>query len=327
MAKLYGIFKQLEERTFTKDICFLCGCLLNSKNKTVEHVIPKWLQSEFNLWDQQLTLLNLTSIPYRQLTIPCCFKCNNVYLKKFEDRIHKAFNKGFDTFQNLDQNTIFLWLGKIYFGLMYRELFLNLDRKNPEVGTITNGEYLKGFYSHLLFLQGIRNRHKFNNFFPASIHLFKTQIPKNIEERWDLVDNHFRMFIAIRMGEIGIIAVLQDGGAVKELEGSLNTHKTIDLHPIQFRELAAQILYKGMLMNRTPKFVNNQYKNKVETFMSPLGGLSAKPIFDEWDNETYTMILSHFTSVPLEHCRPGKDKAWTWLADKNGKSLFIDVNE
>jgi len=36
----------------------------------VEHVFAKWLQQDFNLWNQRMFLRNGTSIRYRQLTIP-----------------------------------------------------------------------------------------------------------------------------------------------------------------------------------------------------------------------------------------------------------------
>lgn len=124
MTELIGIYKQIENRSYTTSNCFLCGEELNSKNKTVEHVIPKWLQKRFNLWDQKLHLLNGSKIPYRSLTIPCCHNCNNRHLEPFEKKVLKAFEGGFEEFSSLDEETLFLWLGKIFYGIIYKELFL-----------------------------------------------------------------------------------------------------------------------------------------------------------------------------------------------------------
>lgn len=325
MTELTGIFKQLEEHTYTSDKCFLCGCLLTKDNNTEEHVIPKWLQHKFNLWDQKITLLNGTLLPYRLLTIPCCFECNNLYLRPFENKIKTAFDGGYKEFQKLEAETLFLWLGKIYFGIMYRELFLNVDRTDPEKGTITNPEYLKSFYSYFLFLQGIRKKHSFKDFFPASIYLFKTQKPTRIEDQWDFADNQNVLFISMRMGEIGIISALQDCETTKQLEILLDHHRDIELHPLQFQEMTAQILYKRILMNRTPKFLNFQNGEISETYLMPLQGYSDKPIFDDWDNDTYSIILAKLTGVPLEICQPEKGKVWTWLMDKDGNSIHIPV--
>lgn len=326
MVKLTGIFKQIEEHTFSLDNCFLCGCFLNEKNRTEEHVIPKWLQREFKLWNQNMTLLNHTLISYRFLTIPCCFECNNIHLKPFEDKVLKAYNGGFEVFKTLDRETIFLWLGKIYYGILYREMFLNVDRANSSVGTITNPEYLKSLYSLILFLQGIRNKHRFQDFFPASIYIFKTQRSKIIEDQWDLIDFQHTPFISIRMGEIGLIAVLQDGEATKQFDNELDKHRNIDLHPLQFREISAKILYKAMLMNRIPKYLNTQNGESVETVMMSLQEGSSKPIFDNWDNDMYSKILSLFTELPIEICQPEKGKSYTWLMNENGISTFMDIN-
>lgn len=103
MNELTGIFKDLEEHTYTADKCFLCGTVLTKTNKTEEHVIPKWLQHRFNLWDQKLTLLNGSLIPYRSLIVPCCFQCNNIHLKPFEDKIKAAFESGYESFKRIDR--------------------------------------------------------------------------------------------------------------------------------------------------------------------------------------------------------------------------------
>lgn len=325
--ELTGIFQQIEEKKFTDSHCFLCGIELNKNNQTKEHVIPKWIQKEFNLRNQEVTLLNGRSLFYRHLTIPCCFNCNNKHLEPFENKVHIAFQKGFESFSELNSEIIFLWLGKIFYGLMYKELFLSMDQKDPNSPKIISPYYVDSFYSHLLFLQGIRDKHRFRNFFPASIYLFKTQKAAKVEEQWDFIDGHNPLFIALRMGEISVISVLQDGQATQQLEEHLARYKTIYLHPIQFQELSAEIFYKAVLMNRTPKYINHQINGMVETHQLPLQGMSTKPIFDEWNNNNYAEILSKFMKLPIEEVQPEPGKVWTWLRDANGNPLFIDVRE
>jgi hypothetical protein len=156
MTTFNEIFKKLDENKFDDSNCFLCGTDLHENNRSQEHVIPKWIQRRFNLWNQKIILLNGSSIDYRYLTIPCCKNCNNKYLKRLEDKLINAIDSGFDSLKKLDRNIIFYWLGKIYFGLMYKELFLHLNQKNHEEGTIINSDYIKRFEAHYLFLQGIR---------------------------------------------------------------------------------------------------------------------------------------------------------------------------
>ena len=327
MTELSGIFKQIEDHNYSSNNCFLCGCELTKLNSTFEHVIPKWLQKEFNLWNQRLTLLNGTLIPYRLLTIPCCFECNNLYLKPFEDKVSNAYKKGFESFEKLDNETLFLWLGKIYFGLMYKELFLKNERKDFKGKTILNEKDLKSFHSHFLFIQGIRKKHFFSDFFPASIFLFKTQKTRSKEGQWDLIDSHEKLFISIRMGEIGIISVLQDGEAGQQFNQILDQHRDIKLHPQQFREVTAKILYRAMIMNRTPKFITCQNSGVAKTVMLPLQGMSRKPIYDDWNNDDYSLVLSGITGLPISFWQPEKGEVYTCLVDENNKSIFIEVRE
>jgi len=210
--------------------------------------------------------------------------------------------------------------------MMYRELFLSTDRRNPELGTITKPEFLKSYYSHFLFIQGIRKKHRFKDFFPASIFLFKTQVPSKIEEQWDYKDNNNILFLSIRMADIGIIAALQDGQSVQQFEGDLKKYSEIGLHPLQFDELTAQLFYKSSLFNRTPKYMNIQTKDEeVEAIQLSLHGLSNKPVFDDWIADEYARTLSALTNIPLNKIQPEKDKIMTWLKDDNGELRIIPV--
>ncbi|MBC7757214.1 MAG: hypothetical protein H7069_00045 [Phormidesmis sp. FL-bin-119] len=54
-------------------------------------------------------------------------------------------------------------------------------------------------------------------------------------------------------------------------------------------------------------------------------GLSDKSIFDEWNNDDYSLLVSDITQVPLKICQPEKGKVWTWMTDIVGNSIFIPV--
>ncbi len=50
--------EKLYKRSFEKDVCFLCGISLQEVESSSEHVIPKWIQNRYDLWNQKLILLN-----------------------------------------------------------------------------------------------------------------------------------------------------------------------------------------------------------------------------------------------------------------------------
>jgi len=271
---------------------------MNTKNSYYnpfeEHVFPKWLLDEFDLWDQKITLLNRTKITYRQLRIPCCKECNNVYLSKIEKRIKKKYFEGFESFLKTKELLIYQWIGKIFYGLLFRELSLLIDQSTPKKGNITSPEILEKFKTLHGFLQSIRTAFKFENFKPWSIFILNLQIDNKLS-KFDYHDSLFLLTFSIRMGNIGIIACLGDNGAQKDIfQNYWKKLQKIKLHPIQFDELYAKVTYKSSLMNRTPKYITNGLTSVIA---SPLQGLSSKPIYDEWEQKEYAKYLASLLEI------------------------------
>src|SRR5258705_11763329 len=116
------LLKPVLEHPYAPDVCFICASPLSTDTATAEHVVPKWIQDRFELRNQRITLVNGTTIPYRQLTVPCCFDCNNRVLSPLENRISAAFSQGFDAVANLPRIDVFRWIAKIFLGMQFKEL-------------------------------------------------------------------------------------------------------------------------------------------------------------------------------------------------------------
>lgn len=312
------LFDAIGSRTFGEDVCFLCGCTLTEANKTREHVIPLWAQQRYKLLDQKIILLNGTEIPYRQLTVPCCFTCNNIHLKPIEDEMSEAVLMGPEAVESIGDHKLFIWLSKIFYGLLYKELFLQFERSNPQSNeTITDPDLLIEFQMLHYFLQSARVPMQFREFFPASIMVFETQQPAEPQLQWDFHDSLQCLCISCRMGSVGIVASLMDGGANSYMSQHLNYVKRLKLHPLQYRELIGMVNYKSMLFNRTPKYMIVE-GDPIQVIQAPLGGFSNKPVFNDWEQETYAHILSHFTGAPLETIYRPPNQVMTWLRKPDG---------
>lgn len=294
----FNFYNPFDAAKFTNDNCFLCGCDLDETNRSDEHVFPKWIQHEFNLWDQRIVLANRTSIPYRFLTIPCCKTCNNIHLSSLETDIKAAYEGGLNVFIELDELRIYQWLCKIYYGILFKELSLLADRRNPELGTIMTPEVLERHRTLHAFLQSVRMPFQFNAERPWSIFVMETMTHPERELNYTYHDNVIGLTFSIRLGNIGILACLEDAGAqkihydyyFKKLDG-------IRLHPIQFDELAAKVTYKALLLNRIPKYMNilpEREGGTVYVVTLNIHGMSAAPIFDEWDQKMYARILASY---------------------------------
>lgn len=292
----HPFYNPFDVMSFSYNKCFLCGGLLKDEG-SIEHVFPKWLQNEYELWDQTISLLNGTTISYRKLTIPCCQSCNIKYLSVLENAIKLHHEKGYSEFLKLDKFRIYRWITKIFYGLLFKELSLLTDQTDPKQGPITSPKLLEEFKTLHGFLQSIRFPFRFMDFHPWSIFVVETHAYGDKRD-FDYHDGIFTLTFSIRMGGIGVIACLEDNGAQEAMFSEyFDKFRGIKLHPLQFDELAAKVTYKSSLMNRVPKYISVLPKGKkqeVTVTSLPLHGFSSKSIFDDWDNRTYARLLAHY---------------------------------
>lgn len=321
------IYDPIKNKCLEDNHCFLCGVKLTKSNRSEEHIFPKWLLKRFNLWNDKLALINRKTIPYRQVKIPCCKKCNSVHLGKLEKLIEKASKRGYKEFKKIPKQKIFLWLQKIYYQLLYMDLRLFFDPSVKSKGTIIDKETLERYRTCHIFLQATRMKVKFHKPYPWSVFLVKTQKYKEKRLNFDFKDNPLFLTIAIRMNDIGIVACLQDNNTQ---EATMNDffkklHK-MSLHPVQFNELTAKAFYKASLLNRIPKYIIANQNNRLEVVSMPVGGMSSKPVYDDWQNAEYAKWLSEFCNIPYNNCyEPSSNCIWTILYDENGKFRPLDI--
>jgi hypothetical protein len=134
------------------------------------------------------------------------------------------------------------------------------------------------------------------------------------------------MFIAIRMGKVGVVGVLGDGGAQLIYEDAYRPVYDLPLHPIQFREICAHFSYRSTIATRTPKLITVS-GDPHQVFQLPLGGLSMKPYFEDWDEEEYSKFLSFYTGCPHGIAFAPPDKVMTWLHDPDGSLHYLDFDK
>ncbi|WP_308295148.1 hypothetical protein [Streptomyces sp. Tu10] len=312
------------DQALTQDRCFLCGADL-AGGRTDEHVFPQWLLRRCDLQNEKITLLNGTLMPYKQMKIPCCSTCNNEHLSRIERAVGDAFTKGPEAVAALDTTTLFLWMGKIYYGLMFRELSLLADRRDPQGGSIVSPEFLTAFRMHHLLLQAARGTVRWRkDQHPASVFVFQAQEPTDPRARFDYVDITNFPFLAIRVGTTAVVAVLQDWGALAQAVTvpALEAARQLVLHPQQFREVAALAAYMTTLFNRVPKHLLHAGENHVDVMTLPLQGMSAKFVFNPFDMDDYAQVLSYVTGQPLEELYDGHNVV-TLLRDRDDQPWAV----
>jgi hypothetical protein len=147
-------------------------------------------------------------------------------------------------------------------------------------------------------MQGIRRPVDFPFGLPGSIFIFGTAHPNRVELAFDFIDNHQNKSIALRLGSVGIVCCLEDGGLTKAFHDHLrySYHRRDRLHPVQFREMTAQLFYKSMLLESASNFVVVQGREKLLVMVQNPPFVT----FREWNIRTFCTMLAHFWGQPLE---------------------------
>jgi hypothetical protein len=113
-----------------KSDCAFCS----NPATTVEHIIPKWLQRHYGLYDQQLRVWTGKPIHYRSAIIPACQNCNGVRLANLEKRIQH---------NGASERDYYLWALKIRYGLAIMDARLYIDPAHPNRGFLLPPDMVK----------------------------------------------------------------------------------------------------------------------------------------------------------------------------------------
>lgn len=94
------------------------------------------------------------------------------------------------------------------------------------------------------------------------------------------------------------------------------------LHPMQFREVTAEVFYKAMLLDSTALYTIAESPKKLQilTLMPP------DVSFQEWDWLTYCKILAYFWNQPIEDLYGGNIGRASSLTGENNEFLVLDPN-
>jgi hypothetical protein len=311
------------------DHCFLCGSLLTTDIRSEEHVFPKWLLRDLDLWEQVITLLNGTTIPYASLKIPACKSCNNFWLSQIEDKAAAAFRAGPHEVASLDQTLLALWLAKVYYGIHFKELALALDRRNPQGPSILAAEDLRRLRDLHHIMQALRRRVRFTRPL-GSVVVLRAQVPDELRLRFDYRDARNVAFVAMRIGPTVVIASLLGWGAVTDgmRIKSVETARQMNLHPIQFAEVAASVGYAAAQF--IGEFMYSVHHGPDCDVLEPVliraADEPAAELFAPMSVRESAEVQAAFMQLPLEDVYDEEnDLSWTSLTTSAGAPAPISL--
>ena len=319
------MFDGVRDHKFADNVCFLCGSNLIPGEDSVEHVVPKWLQHRFSLWDVRVHLLNGTAIQYKNLVIPCCKECNSYHLAKVEQQVCASVLAGPAAVMAMDRVVLAQWLLKIFFGFLYRELFLPLDRTRPHKDTIVSPDDMEQFQMLHYILQSARVPMTFRCLgspVPASVFVFELKEPAERKFQFDYKDDVIHRCLQIRMGRVGILAAFDMGLQAVEGAGFFPKYFGRVLHPIQFSELAVNLFSKARKLEINPHLMFVETPGSVIVELMPPGRSPFAPLRTAEQGE----MLAHFTKLPIDVVMPVPDRRITFLEADDGSFRDIAID-
>lgn len=286
-TKLYHPFQKMR---FDDDHCFLSGEKINS-GKTL-NIFADWLCKAYQLDEKPFKMLDESFLTYADIKIPCSENVKQEF-ESLENQIQEAFEKGYDAVKNLDEKLIFLWVAKMVYGIIFKEIQAAIKQQNAFAeGFNISQSLIHKFGTLHTMLQSLIKPIVFEDFKPFSIFICKVN---NAEEEFAYRDEINTLTFSLRMKDFGLLVNLQDNGANKRYHEEVwQKIEGKTLHPIQFEELCGRVFYSAYLFNRLPEYHVIPTEEAIFIEAMPLQGMNAKPIFDDWHFKTYGQVLENF---------------------------------
>lgn len=309
--------------------CFLCGVDMGS-SATEEHIFPKWLQQKYDLWSQTIHLLNETKIQYKDLKVPCCADCNNKHLSKLENEICGAVSSGYEAVTQIDEFRLYQWAAKLYYGILRKELTLKYDRRDLESSTILTESDLENFKMMHFIMQSIRRPTLFTNGNPFSVLIANLHANESIG-LYDFRDNLLGHTVKVKLGEIGIIVCFEDGAINENSYG--NYLRKVDarkLHPLQFDELFARVIYQNSLIHNQLSFILAMPKDEAMPISISMVG---SVVVGERNQKDFAVFFWEFCKFWFEANDLTFDDIFkppnlvaSWISDIDGQPIYMNSN-
>lgn len=286
----FPFYNPFENIYFDAQTCFLTGTDIAGDGESIT-VFPGWVLDRFLLRDKKFTMMDqVTSVLYNELRLPCSAAVASAF-DELENKIQDAFSKGYDGVRSIPSETLFLWMGKIVYGILYHDLLLERVRLQKQSKPFSiSGRLKERFALFHLMLQALVSPVTFKEPKPWSISIVRLKYSKDI---FNYRDDPVRLIFSLGMDGFGLIACLQDNGLVKQRQKEMldKINGTV-LHPIQFEELCARFFYSNYLLQYKTKYKIEKYGAGISIEALPSEGNGGKPLFANWDDNMFAQVLA-----------------------------------
>lgn len=287
-----SLFNPFTDLIFDDQFCFLTGDLTTEKMS----VFPVWLLDHFKFGTDRIEMMDKTkSYTYADLQLPCSPRVKKAF-EELEEKVQKAYKQGFEGMKALDEQLLFLWTGRMVYGMLYYEMRYESERNLRLRQIFDLSETLRERFGNFhLMMQSIVEPISFVGKKPWSIAVFPLKYSEDIiSYRDDTVNLLFQFGVQ----GFGFIACLQDNGIIGEKQKDiLEKMEGHILHPVQFEELFARFHYSDYILQYKPEFNIENTDAGITIEALPVLPNENRPVFGFWDEDIFAQLLSNYWSV------------------------------
>ncbi|GGG37292.1 hypothetical protein [Hymenobacter glacieicola] len=326
LAKL-TLYDPFEGMRFGMRHCFLCGAPTMPPQDTIP-VFAEWLMHRYNLHERQIKLLDMSIVQYQQLRIACCAHCRTQHVAPLEAQVEAAAAEGITGFRSLDEQTLFLWLGKMFYGILVTELLNELDPlARPQYPLAENALLLRRFQAFFQPLQALRVPMEYDDFTPGSIFILETD-PREDTIPFEYDDDLSTIAFSIKLDNTVLVACLVDNGIIQQAMRRVYQDAYRPLHPVQIAEFKARVYYAAYLLNIIPDYYPRAVKpGDTEVTLDTLIDDINTAIFNPWENSGYAQSLLEMWKkwqIPLKEIMRNPAEPLTFLYDADGQPQLLE---
>jgi hypothetical protein len=289
-----ALFNPFETLHFNSETCFLTGNDLQTTDEPI-CIFPEWVLDRFSLREKRFRLLDQVSgIRYDDMKLPCSAEVKNAF-EILDQEIKNAFETGYEEVKKIPGERLFLWMGKIVYGVIYNEICLEISRakRHPKGKPFDLSKLLRQRFGKLhLMMQSLVAPMEFKDPKPWTIKVVRLRYSK---DTFNYKDEPTNLNFSLGMNGFGIVACLQDNGAIgKNQKEILDKISDKVLHPIQFEELCSRFLYANYLLRKSSQHIIEATHEKVIIESVPMCESLADPLFAQWDDQMFAQVLEGY---------------------------------
>ena len=275
---------------FGPSTCFLSGQPVGPDD-TVP-IFADWLQARYSLTDRPIQLLDQRTSTFRDLRLPASPAVRQ-RLAALEGQVEAAAAQGPAALRALGDDALFLWMGKMFYGIFITELLNEFEPLiKPKYPLAENAALVRRFQAFFQMLQGLRVPTEYADFVPGSVFVLEADPAEDVTP-FEYDDDLNTLVFSIKLDKAVLVVCLVDIGLVGQAMRKVYADAQRPLHPAQIAEFKARVYYAAHLLHVVPDLYPRAPRpGDTKLVFDALIDDVTGAIFNPWENGAYTQTLA-----------------------------------